>query len=91
MSGVTNEVIKVLGIIESGLQQTDMTEENYTTMSFTITTEAYESTPVPGYIDVYTSGVKGAEYQTSAYKGTALGSGEDIRSIKIEKVCTEEN
>ena len=55
-----------------------MTEENYTTMSFKITTEAYESNPVPGYIDVYTSGVKGAEYQPSAYKGTVLGAGDDI-------------
>ena len=56
----------------------NMVEEDYTTISFKITTEAYESNPVPGYIDVYVSGVKGADYQLSADKATAVGNGVDL-------------
>ena len=56
----------------------EMVEENYTTLSFKVTTQAYESNSVPGYVDVYVTGVNGADYQTSTNKAVTVGGGIDI-------------
>ena len=54
-----------------------MVADNYDILSFKLTTEAYESNPVPGFVDVYASGVNIESYQLSIENGTQNGS-EDI-------------
>lgn len=54
-----------------------MVAENCDVVSFKITTEAYDSNPVPGFVDVYASGVNVENYQLSIENGKRNGS-EDI-------------
>lgn len=55
-----------------------MVAENYSVLSFKIATEAYNSNPNPGFINVYASGIAGAEYQLTVNNGVAVGGDIDI-------------
>ena len=53
-----------------------MIDEGYETVSFKVTTEAYQSNPNPGYACVYASGVKVADYQLSIDNGIMVENNE---------------
>ena len=54
-----------------------MVDEGYKTISFKMTTEAYKTNPIPGFVNVYASGVDAASYQLSTNNGTRNGA-EDV-------------
>lgn len=71
-----------------------LVDDGYKTISFKMSTEAYQSNPIPGFVNVYASGVDAASYQLSVEKGTrngiedvfyASGSVVEIDLIKLLK------